>query len=274
MSNRKSRIHNTDVDNLISNLRGEVGEIVSSWVMMRGFITQYAGLRTGDHIKDMANPKITTLDSLMDRLEDDIVARLAELAEQKVGRLTFYFAHLKLGRLEKETGQFTRYIEKNRFQTKRNSAISHKELPEKWQGHKTINIPYGTVVKGVVMALRLMKRFDDLHLGPRAKYLWREMRKRRYQSTVPAQVGYLLLPHLLLSADDRMAIIREETLEGRDVWKDMPVRINGEDTIIPTYGELGAIAVGGQIVLLGDPFIELSSIDFPSLEKTDAHGHE
>jgi hypothetical protein len=30
MSNSKLRVHNTQLDNLISNLRGEVGEVITS----------------------------------------------------------------------------------------------------------------------------------------------------------------------------------------------------------------------------------------------------
>jgi hypothetical protein len=43
MSNRQSRIRDTDTDNLISNLRGEVGEVISTWVLLRRFKSQ--GLR-------------------------------------------------------------------------------------------------------------------------------------------------------------------------------------------------------------------------------------
>lgn len=224
MSNKKIRIHNTvrihntDIDNLISNLRGEVGEIVFTWVMMRSFMAQSVGLRTADLGKDFENPnpQLVMLDALTDKLSDEIVARLAELAEKKVGRLTFHFAHLKLDRLERETAEFARFIDKNRFHDKRNYDISHKELPEKWTDHKLIHIRYRIIVQGIVMALRLMKKIDTLHLGPRAKYLWREMRRRRYKITYPANVEYLLLPALRLSADDRMAIIKEEMNEGRD----------------------------------------------------------
>jgi hypothetical protein len=267
MSNKKLRIDNTDIDNLISNLRGEVGEIVFTWVMMRSFMAQSAELRTTDIQKDFENPKLVMLDALADKLNDEIVARLAELAQQKIGRLTFHFAHLKLDQIEEESSEFARFIEKNRFQEKRNYDISHKELPEKWTDHKSIHIPYRIIVHGIVMALRLMKKIDTLHQGPRAKYLWQEMRRRRYKIVYPAKVGYMLLPHLWLSADDRMAIIREEMDEGRDGWKDMPIRINGKDTIIKTYGEFGAIILGGQVVLLDESFLELTSIDFPSKGK-------
>lgn len=169
MSNKKLRIHNTDVDNLISNLRGEVGEIISAWVMVRSFMVQASALRTADLQKDFQNPQLVLLDALTDKLSDEIVARLAELADRKVGRLTFFFAQLKLNQLDKEINLFILFIEKNRFQQKRNYDISHKELPENWTDHKLFDIPYTVIVRGIVMALRLMKKIDTLHLGPRAK---------------------------------------------------------------------------------------------------------
>jgi hypothetical protein len=263
MSKTKLRIHNTETDNLISNLRGEVGEIVSTWVLMRSFMAQADQLRTTDYLKDMENRQLGWFNTLIDKVENEIISRLAELAEQKVGRLNFHFAHLKLNALEKETLDFARFIRKNRFEEKRNYDISHKELPEKWTEHKVINIPYITVLKGVTRAFRLMKKIDTLHLGPRAKYLWREGRKRRYKPMHPAKVGYMMLPYLWLPDEERFKIIQEEMNEGRDIWKDMPIKINGKETIVKTYGEMGALVLGGRIVLLDSSFIELTSIDLP-----------
>ena len=270
MGNKNLRIHKTDTDNLISNLRGEIGEIVFTWTLMRSFMDQSSGLRTSDIKRDFENQDLVMLEALRDKLHDEIVARLAELAERKVGRLTFYFAHQKINHLGKETAEFTRFIEENRFREKRNYDISHKELPEKWTDHKSIHIPYRVTVRGIVMALRLMKKIDALHLGPRAKYLWREMRGRRYTSPYPAKFGYMLLPYLWLSANDRMAIIREEMAQGCDGWKDMPIRINGSDTTIKAYGEFGAIILGRQVVLLDEAFVKLTELNFPSDAKDNA----
>jgi hypothetical protein len=102
-----------------------------------------------------------------------------------------------------------------------------------------------------------MKQFDTIHLGPRAKYLWQENRRRRYKPMYPAKVGYMLLPYLWLSEEDRFKIIQEEMKDGRDIWKDMPIKINGKETTVKTYGEFGALILGGRIVFLDSPFIEL-----------------
>lgn len=97
MSRKKLRIHNTDVDNLVSNLRGEIGEMIFTWGLMRDLMVKASQLRTNDVAKNMENQDLCTLRILIGKLNDEIVARLSELAEQKVGRLTFHFAQVKLG---------------------------------------------------------------------------------------------------------------------------------------------------------------------------------
>ncbi len=202
MSNRKLRISNTDISNLVSNLRGEVGEIIYSWILLRYLITEAKSLQSGDDDKDFENSRLAILNALVDKLNDEIIARLSELAEHKVGRLNFYFAQIKLGMLQTEVDNFSNYIEKHRFHEKRNYDISHKELPEQWADHKFINIKYATMIKGIVVALRLMKKIDRAFLGPNAKYQWREMRRRRYLlHDMPASVSYQLLPHIWLSSN-------------------------------------------------------------------------
>jgi hypothetical protein len=264
MGSKKHRIHNTDIDNLISNLRGEVGEIIFTWILMRSFIAEANTLTTSDIEKDMANPRLSVINALIDKLSDEIVARLSELAELKIGRLTFYFAHVKLNQLQNEVSDYSRFIKRQGFHQKRNYDISHKELPEKWSDHKSIHIPYETILKGIAIALKLMKAIDSAHLGPRAKYLWREMRRRRYSSPYlyPAKVGYMLMPYLWLSQSDRAKIIKEETQDGRDIWVDMQITVNGKETTIKAYGELGAIILGGRLILFDESFVELTSINF------------
>lgn len=165
MSRTKLRIHNTPLDNLVSNLRGEIGEIIFSWVLMRDLTAQASHLRTDDPKADIENHSMCTLNILIDKLCDEIVARLAELAENKVGRLTFYFVQQKLNKFEVESKAFSQFVESSRFREKRNYEISHKELSEQWTDHKFIHIPYIKIIKGVVLALRLIKRIDREVLG-------------------------------------------------------------------------------------------------------------
>ena len=216
MSNTKLRIHNTDADNLISNLRGEIGEITFSWILMRNFMAQANNLRAEDDDKDikndLENSDLVMLDSLTHKLEDEIISRLAELAQPYVGKLTFYFAQVKFNALEKETSDFARFVRKNRFIEKRNYDISHKELPEEWTGHKLIIIPYSTLVRGITMANYLAKKFDVLYRGPIAKYQWQEIRRRRYKLSYPAKARYLMMHYLLPPPDEQERIMLEEEL--------------------------------------------------------------
>ncbi len=171
MSNPKLRVHNTQLDNLISNLRGEVGEVITSWILLRYMMAKERELTSEDIAKDMRNESLAFVSMLRTKLADEIVARLSELAEEKVGRLTFYFAAKKLKELDADVEAFSRFITREKFQQKRNHDISHKELPEKWSDHRLIVIPYRTLLKGIIHALRLMKTIDGIVLGPAAKYL-------------------------------------------------------------------------------------------------------
>jgi predicted DNA-binding protein len=171
MSRKKLRIHNTKVDNLVSNLRGEIGEIIFTWVLLRNIIAESQELAKSKSEYDFSDPHFATLKIMIDKLSDEIVARLSELAETKIGRLTFYFAHQKLNKFAEEVEDFSRFIRINRLEEKRNVNISHKELPETQSEQKYIFISYETLIKGLAKALRLMKKIDFVMLGPSTKYL-------------------------------------------------------------------------------------------------------
>ena len=57
MGNRKLRIIRTETDNLVGNLRGEIAEVVPTWMLMRHFMTSAASLQTDDVTKDFENPR-------------------------------------------------------------------------------------------------------------------------------------------------------------------------------------------------------------------------
>ena len=223
VSRQKLRAANTDLDNLVGNLRGEVGEVITTWVMMRHFMAESARLASGDPAKDLADRDLAFVNLLAEKLRNELVSRLSELAESKIGRLTFYFAARKLGRLEGGAAAFEAYFVGHRLREKRNRDISHKELPEKWSDHRNLHIPYRVLVKAVAQALRPMKRIDRHVLGPSAPYSWREARKRRYNFMSPPRAGYVLLPYLRLSVSDRIRILEEELREVREALA------NGDD---------------------------------------------
>src|SRR5689334_19533308 len=129
MSREKLRIAQTEADNLLANLRGEVGEVITSWMLMRGVLAQARALTSGDEYADLRNQDLAVLRMVADRLEDDVVGRLSELGEYQVGRLNFHFAARKFQVLQDEAKRFTTYVSKAKMRDRRNQAISHKELP-------------------------------------------------------------------------------------------------------------------------------------------------
>lgn len=268
MSRKKLRIHQTDPGNLISNLRGEIGEIISSWVLYEDLIIGINRARSSDSLENIDNPRSSRLSILTDKLSDEIVARLSELAEEKVGRLNFHFASIKLNYFERETRDFIKYIGKNKFKDKRNYDISHKELPEQWSDHKYLRIEPKIILKGIAKALRLMKKFDYLHLGPSAKFSWYEMRKKRYEPISPPRVGYLLLPHLRLPNEIRIEVALDEIKEGLSKWEDMPTEINGKKAYVKANKKWGVVLLGNSVLVTREyPLNELKSIEIQEKEK-------
>jgi hypothetical protein len=158
MSGIKLRIKNTAADNLVSNLRGEVGEVVSSWTILRRFMSHERQLSSGDIAQDLKNQEFMFISIMVGKISDEIVARLAELGETKIGRLTFHFASIKLNALDSETAAFSQFVQKYKLTEKRNYDISHKELPEEWSQHKFINISYKILLRGIVVAQPEMER--------------------------------------------------------------------------------------------------------------------
>jgi len=129
MSKKKLREQRTETDNLISNLRGEVGEIIFTWILMKDLLVETGKYKSPNIIENMENQRLNRLHILVDKLRDEIVSRLSELAERKIGRLNFYFAGKKLNKLSKEIKNYEKFIIKNNFRKKRNYDISHKNYP-------------------------------------------------------------------------------------------------------------------------------------------------
>lgn len=261
VSNHKRKIANTDLDNLVGNLRGEVGEIITAWVIMRQLMARSRQLASTDPAKDMANPQYTFLNLLVDKLRDELVGRLSEIAEKTVGQLTFYFAARKLQAFECEADTFEKYIVKQAIRRKRNRDVSHKELPEKWSDHRDLYIPYKVLVRAVAMALRLMKQIDRKVLGPSSPFCWREARKRRYTYMSPPRAGYMLVPYMGLSPDDRVRILQEELREGAQAWTEMDTTINGQPAKVLACKKWGIIAIEGRVIALAQyPLQQLKNI--------------
>lgn len=263
MGSKNSNFHRTNVDNLISNLRGEIGEIVDSWILMREIFITTQKIRTGDIKKDFSSPEYLKLLRIADKLKSDIIARLSELSEKKVGQINFHFASQKINTLIKETKNYQDFIKEKKFMNLRHEYISHKKLPATWEEHRA---PYRisdlTILKGIAKALILMKGFDQVYLGIRSKFLWYEMRKKRYDFSMSGS-GYTLLPYLKLPEKIRIYIAEIEESEGKSIWEDDSVNINGHLTPIKLYKELGLIKIGSNLIALPEyPIIGMKNIDF------------
>lgn len=261
MSRKELRIRNTELDNLVSNLRAEVGDVIFTWTLMRDLLVEVKLRREQDGVDPISDPQLNTLRALAGKLEDDIVARLSELGESKVGRLTFYFASQKLSSFSSDVREYQKYVKAARFTEKRNADISHKELPEKWPDHRHIHVSYESIVHGIVMALRLMKEIDSEAVGPEATFFWRKLRERRYERQLPAKAQYMIGPYIKLSIDERISVMNAELQQGKVVWERMETNLNGQPATLWACKKWGAVVLGSRVLLLDQyPLINLTSI--------------
>jgi len=263
VAKKRLRIANTATDVLIGNLRGEVGEVVTTWVLLRHFMSQASKLKSDDVQREFSNKELAFLWLLTDKLHDELVARLSELSDQKVGRTNFYFASRKLRQFEEDVRAFTKYVIAKKLRQKRNQEIAHREQPEKWFEDRQISIPYRTLVKATARALRLMKLVDRPVLGPSAPFLWCQARKKRYELEGPPRAVYMLVPYFHLSAEDRIRIVEAEQLEGRVVWSEMETTVNGQASRVLACKEWGILLLGNRYFPLPQyPLQKLESINF------------
>ena len=256
------RIERTPIDNLVANLRGEVGDVICTWTLLEDLLAARRANESGDLLRDMEDHPLTAMSAICEKLADDIVVRLSELAQRKVGRLNFYFVSLKLPGLSTMVNAFSYFISRNQFTEKRNYDISHRELPEQWSDHKFIVIPFPTICRGVALAMLMMKKIDRVYLGPSSPYLWRKMRSKRRDIMMPLRSNYLLLPYIQLSQKERLCIIQEEAREGQVPWVPMRTTLNGKPAIVPVNKKWGAVRLGERVILLDAyPLNELQSLE-------------
>jgi hypothetical protein len=249
MSKGAGRTARTDQSNLISNLRAEVGEIVTTWVLHAIIGFQIHKDSTGDFSKDAENQSLSALSMIQNKLYDEMVARLSELAQSRTGGLNFYFASQKLNAFQPDVAAFSKYVKSHKLTLKRNIDISHRQLPEQWTDHQHLHIPETHVLRAIAIALSLMKKIDRKVLGPASPYLWKEMRKRRYDLKMPGHIAYMLLPYLNLTPEIRSRIVKEEEAEGGQVWTEMETMVNGKPAKIRVAKQWGAIDLSSIVFI-------------------------
>lgn len=140
MGRKKLGIAPADTSKLVSGLRGKVGELITSWLMMRNFMAMAAFARS-DVDETVEGRDLRSVQLMEDTLRDGLVARLLDLAEPGAGPLTFYSATRALDALTNEADAFTQLIRR---------MLPGKQAP----------VPYRTLVRAVASASRLMKRID------------------------------------------------------------------------------------------------------------------
>jgi len=196
MADQRLRVKNTNQDALIGNVRGEVGEAITNWILLRQLIVASKTLETGNITDDLKNSDLAFINALKERIKDDLILTLAGLAECKVDRATFHFVVQKINALNFDEQKFRKYIEKNNLKQKRDREIAHREQPLDWPKQGDIFITYSVLTVSLAKAVRLMKKIDVHIMGDRANNQWHRMRKKRYDLTMPARAKYLLLEYL------------------------------------------------------------------------------
>jgi hypothetical protein len=260
---RKVRLVETSIDLILTNIRGEIGDLILNWVLIQDSNQITNSAKNDKDEMSFDFKPITWFEIIRDKLIDDTISRLSELSESKVAQVTFFCASRKLDVLANETSQFRKYLESNKFVDRRNKYISHKEMPkELGKAINPPNIPFYKITKALAIALTLQKRFDSLCLGPSSKYLWKEMRKKRYELMYPMKPFYYLLPYLHLTNEQRLCIFKEEYENGKAVIEMLDTIVNQEKTIIPCSKKWGIIIIGNKALALDQyPLIELKSLE-------------
>ena len=120
----RERLEHTPLDNLVSNLRGEVGDIISTWTLLEDLDLGRRTNSSGDLRRDLSDQPLNVMSAICEKLADDIVVRLSELGQKKIGRLNFYFASQKMSMFSNEVDRFADFVNKKGLTDKRNHDVS------------------------------------------------------------------------------------------------------------------------------------------------------
>lgn len=247
-----------DFTKIIVQLRGELGEVINSWLLFRHFAALQSQHASGDPAANMRNNDLNFLIAIGAKLRAEIVARLAELASTvRKGRLNFSNASRQLKGVglnpcQVEVDAFQAFLKEHEFEKKRNTEISHKAFTAEWHDEVgPIPVMAHTLAKGLVLAQRAMKRMDREVYGiVHARFMWRELRKRRYELLHPAAAFFMIAEHIHLPEAIRAQIILAEVAAGRFHQELMDAEVNGTKIQLYASRKWGAINLGGQLLVL------------------------
>lgn len=248
----------SDFTKIIVQLRGEVGEVINDWVLFRHFAALQSQHADGDPAADMRNKNLNFLIAICAKLRAEIVARLAELASTvRKGRINFANASRQLKGVgfnpcHVEVVALQSFLQEHEFEKKRNTEISHKAFTAEWQDEAgPIPMTARTLAKALTLAQRAMKRMDREVYGEiHARFMWRELRKRRYELLQPAAAFFMIAEHIRLPEAIRAQIILDEVAAGRFHQELMDAEVNGTKIQIYASRKWGAINLGGQLLVL------------------------
>lgn len=192
-----SLLKQTEPDKLISLLRGEIGEIIQSWIVLNIYDYKARELQAENIIDDLKNKNLQLLNLVRAKFRDDIISRLSELTSSKHGRLNFHFAADKFKIQKEEVNKFSNFLKDKHLISRRNKNIAHKEISPTWnQIDPQPVIRKSTLLRVVGWAVSIMKQFDKAYYGEDYRKLWKEERKGRYEMAGPAAPRYMLLPYI------------------------------------------------------------------------------
>jgi len=208
--------------------------------------------------KDMDNRNLWFLESIIDKLENDIISRLSELAKPvRRGRINLENAKNQLKRVGMndcscEIEAYRDFVNCHRFEEKRNREISHKKFVLEWKDEKApIHVPYKNLLRTIAFLLRAAKRIDlEVYGEIHSKFMWRELRGRRYTSTMLPFAEYMIAQHIRLPQSIRARIIEREIHEGKFHQKLLDVEVNGVNVQVYASKKWGAINLGGHLLIL------------------------
>ncbi len=263
-----------DSTKVIVQLRGEIGEIILSWTLLRHFLSLRSQHSTGDLQKDMESRELWFLNALIDKLQNEIISRLSELADKKArGQLTFSNGSGSLNRLghpscKDYVERFRTLVVTSQFDKKRNNEISHKAFIEKWDKERApIHVTYASVLRALGMAVLVMKRMDEQVDGKiHSRFMWRELRNRRYSMTMLPRAAYMIAEHIHIPEAIRAQIINDEIRKGRFHQELIDTVVNGVNVQIYASKKWGAINLGGHLLILKQyPLQKLERVDSPEI---------
>jgi hypothetical protein len=191
-----SNLKKIEPEKIVTLLRGEVGEVIQSWVVFKIYSAKAAELRSVNLHEDKENQQLTLINLVRSKFRDDLILRLAELSSRRYDTINFHFAADKFKIQQNEVKAFREYLKVHHIEFRRNNNIAHKHISPTWKELDPMpHVPYLVITKAIAWAISLMKKFDKEYFGDGYKLIWQEERKCRYELEGPASAKYLLLPY-------------------------------------------------------------------------------